>query len=66
MSHSTVLVVEDDLSLREALCDTLQLAGYPVLAAENGREALEFLDEGGRGRFQRRAPGNPPAARYRT
>ncbi len=50
MSHSTVLVVEDDLSLREALCDTLQLAGYSVLAAENGRQALEFLDEGGRGR----------------
>lgn len=38
-----VLIVEDDLSLREALCDTLKMAGYGTLAAGNGKEALEIL-----------------------
>ncbi len=43
MSYSTVLVVEDDSSLREALCDTLDLAGYDVATAENGRAALNVM-----------------------
>lgn len=43
MSYSTVLVVEDDSTLREALCDTLDLAGYDVAIAENGRAALEVM-----------------------
>ncbi|APZ43001.1 sigma-54-dependent transcriptional regulator [Acidihalobacter ferrooxydans] len=38
-----VLVVEDDLDLREALCDTLTLAGFETLAASDGREALAML-----------------------
>jgi len=45
MSLGSVLVVEDDLSLREALCDTLQLAGYPVLSANNGKSALTMIDQ---------------------
>ncbi|NOY66539.1 MAG: sigma-54-dependent Fis family transcriptional regulator [Gammaproteobacteria bacterium] len=45
MSLGTVLVVEDDLSLREALCDTLQLAGYPVLSANNGKTALSLIEQ---------------------
>ncbi|TQV84160.1 sigma-54-dependent Fis family transcriptional regulator [Exilibacterium tricleocarpae] len=40
---SKVLVVEDDLNLREALCDTLQLAGYQVVDAGSGEEALKQL-----------------------
>ena len=44
MSLGSVLVVEDDLSLREALCDTLQLAGYPVLSATNGNAALDLIE----------------------
>ncbi len=44
MSGSRVLVVEDDNSLREALVDTLQFAGYAVLAAADGREALAAID----------------------
>jgi len=44
MSLGSVLVVEDDLSLREALCDTLQLAGYPVISATDGNAALSLLD----------------------
>ncbi len=45
MSLGSVLVVEDDLSLREALCDTLQLAGYPVLSATDGNAALSLIDQ---------------------
>ncbi|QKJ65648.1 sigma-54-dependent Fis family transcriptional regulator [Deefgea piscis] len=38
-----VLIVEDDDALREALLDTLELGGYPALAAEDGLAALELL-----------------------
>jgi CheY-like chemotaxis protein len=36
-------VVEDDLSIREAMFDFLDLKGYSVLQAENGQEALDVL-----------------------
>lgn len=49
MSLSTILVVEDDAALREALCDTLQQAGYGVAAAADGRAALELLGDSQRG-----------------
>ncbi len=39
----SVLVVEDDNNLREALCDTLQLADYRVLTASSAEEALSLL-----------------------
>ncbi|MBV1788895.1 sigma-54 dependent transcriptional regulator [Marinobacterium sp. D7] len=38
-----VLIVEDDLDLREALADTLELAGIKHLLAGSGEEALELL-----------------------
>lgn len=38
-----ILVAEDDPNLREALCDTLQIAQYQVLSAENGEQALARL-----------------------
>ena len=44
MNPATVLIVEDDPSLREALCDTLELAGYRVMAATDGPAALEILE----------------------
>ncbi len=40
-----VLVVEDDPNLREAVCDTLELAGQPAIPAEGGEEALRLLGE---------------------
>ncbi len=43
MSLSTVLIVEDDPTLREALSDTLELAGYPVKVTAEGNSALEIL-----------------------
>ena len=44
MNGSTILVVEDDQALSEALHDTLTTAGYNVIAAENGRMALAQLE----------------------
>lgn len=38
-----ILVVEDDASLREALVDTLELAGFNYLEAESGEQALELI-----------------------
>jgi two-component system cell cycle sensor histidine kinase/response regulator CckA len=38
--HETVLLVEDDLSLRTSIRNTLQLAGYAVLEAKDGINAL--------------------------
>lgn len=43
MKSFDVLVVEDDLSLCEALCDTLEIHGYQVMSARNGTEALAKL-----------------------
>ena len=40
-----VLVVEDDPSLREAIGDTLELAGRAYIAVEGGAEALKVLEE---------------------
>ena len=39
MSH-TVLVVEDDVEQREMMCEALELSGYPVVAAKDGKDAL--------------------------
>jgi two-component system, response regulator FlrC len=40
----SVLVVEDDAALREALTDTLRAAGITPLAAADANEALELLE----------------------
>lgn len=44
-----VLVVEDDAPLREALSDTLELAGYKVMSASDAQQALACLDKGSPG-----------------
>ncbi|MCL7420559.1 MAG: sigma-54 dependent transcriptional regulator [Methylobacter sp.] len=44
MKQYDVLIVEDDLALCEALCDTLEIEGYRVSAASNGTEALGKLE----------------------
>jgi two-component system response regulator FlrC len=43
MSAGTILVVEDDRPLQDALVTTLQAAGFNVLAAGDGGEALKVL-----------------------
>jgi CheY-like chemotaxis protein len=44
---STVLVVEDEKEARETLRDLLELEGYQVQTAVNGREALDLLSASG-------------------
>lgn len=39
----TILIIEDDFDIREALKDALELEGYHVLTAKNGKEGLETL-----------------------
>ncbi len=39
----TILIVEDDPILRDALMDTVDLLGYRALSVANGREALAVL-----------------------
>lgn len=43
MPNYDVLIVEDDLALREALSDTLEIEGYKVVTANNGTDALSKL-----------------------
>ncbi|MEJ2668939.1 MAG: sigma-54 dependent transcriptional regulator [Gammaproteobacteria bacterium] len=46
-TRASILVVEDDHALREALLDTLQLAGFDGMAARNGMEALSLMSQFG-------------------
>ncbi len=46
---ATILVVEDNTDARHAIVEALEMLGYPVLAASNGREALTILDQRGAG-----------------
>ncbi len=39
----TILVVEDNLVTREALCSSLEMLNYRTLEAANGKEALELF-----------------------
>ena len=49
MADAVILVVEDDASLREALCATLEVAGYRTRAAADGATALVELARLGHG-----------------
>jgi DNA-binding NtrC family response regulator len=40
-----VLVIDDDESMRHLLVDTLEVFGYQVSTAKDGRQALDMLDE---------------------
>ncbi|MGB5726130.1 MAG: response regulator, partial [Thiogranum sp.] len=44
MSQLKVLIVEDDSALRDALCATVELAGFGVKSAENAMEALQLIE----------------------
>lgn len=43
-SSGPLLIVEDDADIREALQGYLELQGYEVRAASNGKEALSHLE----------------------
>ncbi len=44
-TSGTILLVEDDDTTRKAIHETLDLLGYRVLTATNGREALDTLEQ---------------------
>lgn len=46
MSSPTVFIIEDDVDTREMLAKFLELEGYSVELASNGRQALDRLSEG--------------------
>ena len=41
----TILVVDDSLTTRQTICSTLQKAGYPVVQAQNGADAIAQLQQ---------------------
>jgi CheY-like chemotaxis protein len=43
MQHKGILVIEDDLNIREALKEALIFEGYQVYTAANGKEGLELV-----------------------
>lgn len=45
--HDLALVVDDDASVRELAATTLRIAGWTVLTAENGEEALAVANRHG-------------------
>ena len=45
--HETILLVEDDLSLRRVVAQGLRLLGYRVLEADNGQTAIKLWPEHG-------------------
>lgn len=45
MDTATILIVEDDQELLDALADTLKLAGYHIKTAVNGEQALSVLEQ---------------------
>ena len=46
MSGPTVFIIEDDVDTREMLAKFLELEGYTVELACNGRQALDKLNDG--------------------
>jgi DNA-binding response OmpR family regulator len=43
MSKKRVLVVEDDLTIRDIVQDLLGQAGYDVIPATSGKQAMDYL-----------------------
>lgn len=42
-----IVIVEDDVDLRETMKDLLEIEGFRVRTAENGRVALELIETSG-------------------
>jgi two-component system sensor histidine kinase/response regulator len=45
MAEALIMVVEDDLALLEGIRELLEISGYRVMTASNGREALDALED---------------------
>lgn len=46
MQSKKILVVEDDEAIREVIKQVLEIEGYDVFTASNGREGVEILKRG--------------------
>jgi CheY-like chemotaxis protein len=46
MSSKAILIVDDDVDVRDAMREALQFEGHKVFTATNGIEALQFLISG--------------------
>jgi CheY-like chemotaxis protein len=44
LNNRIILIVDDDAEAREALAQVLETQGYQSFQAENGRQALEWLN----------------------
>ena len=42
---ATILIIDDEVKLRETICEMLTLVGYNVVEAQNGKEGLEKVKE---------------------
>ena len=47
MPCSHIVVIEDDTDLRETLKDLLEMEGFRVVTASNGREGLRQIEQNG-------------------
>jgi CheY-like chemotaxis protein len=45
MPRKTILLVEDDYDIRQTLKEVLELEGYSVVPASNGKEAIQTLEQ---------------------
>lgn len=48
MPHQNIFIIEDDADLRETMKELLELEGFSVVTAENGREGIELLERNGK------------------
>ena len=44
---NTILVVDDEIEIREIICSLLESAGHNVITAKDGADALEVVKMGG-------------------
>jgi CheY-like chemotaxis protein len=45
MSAKPIMIVEDDIDIRDSLKEALELEGYEVYTAGDGKQGLELLDK---------------------
>jgi CheY-like chemotaxis protein len=47
MPHQNIVIIEDDHDLRETMKDLLEMEGFSVVTAANGREGLNLIARDG-------------------